>query len=266
MKFRVASLQADNAAAFHRATARYVADELGWELSYVDDVPWERREQLLDAGDLDAAFVCGWPYTCKIAAQVVDIRLVVAPAFAAARYGGWPVYFSDVIVPADSDVFDFAQLRGRSWAYNEPRSHSGYNLTLYHLAQLGETDGYFGEVVQAGAHQAAIDLVAGGRVDASAIDSYVLDVELSLRPELGQGIRVIDTLGPSPSPPFVVAGHIPIETRQSIADILTAMHETDAGQAILRDGLVERYLAVTDRDYDPVRTMADRARGVKLFR
>jgi hypothetical protein len=75
---------------------------------------------------------------------------VAAPVLQGARYGGLPIYFSDVIVHADSGISSFSELRGRTWAYNEPLSQSGYGVTRYHLLSIGETGGFFGEVIEAG--------------------------------------------------------------------------------------------------------------------
>ena len=49
------------------------------------------------------------------------------------------------------------------------------------VVQLGETRGFFSDVVEAGFHQEAIRMVARGEVDGSAIDSQVLEVELANR-------------------------------------------------------------------------------------
>jgi len=46
------------------------------------------------------------------------------------RYGGHPVYYSNVIVHRDSRITRIPQLQGRSWAHNEPASHSGQTVTL----------------------------------------------------------------------------------------------------------------------------------------
>src|SRR5205809_367422 len=78
----------------------------------------------------------------------------------------------------------FADLRDRAYAYNDPDSHSGYNVPRDHLLRLGETAGYFGRVVASGSHQASIRLVETGEVDASGIDSTVLDLERQRRPDL----------------------------------------------------------------------------------
>src|SRR5206468_2945774 len=102
------------------------------------------------------------------------------------------------------------------WAYNEPSSHSGYHLTRYHLTHLGEFNGYFSRIVEAGAHQTALRWVIDATVDASAIDSTVPELELTLHPELIPLIRVVETLGPSPIPPAVISTRIPRLIRHAL--------------------------------------------------
>ena len=92
------------------------------------------------------------------------MELLAAPVLEGERYQNRPIYFSDVIVRRDSDIEGFEALRGRSWAYNDPLSHSGYNLTRYELIRRGETGGFFGRVVEAGSHANSLRLVAAGKV------------------------------------------------------------------------------------------------------
>jgi len=122
----------------------------------------------------EVCFVCSLPYVEFERRGISPAVPVAAPVLDGDRYGGRPIYFSDVIVHRDSAFRSFADLRGRSWAYNEPLSHSGYGITRYHLLRMGETGGYFGEVIEAGFHEESIRMVARGEVHASAIDSQVL--------------------------------------------------------------------------------------------
>ena len=178
------------------------------------------------------------------------------------RYQNRPIYFSDVIVHAGSRFQTFSDLKGASWAFNEPGSQSGYNITRYHLSTLGEIDGYFGQVAQAGSHENALKMVLNGKIDASAIDSTVLEIELSRHPDISQQIRIIDTLGPSPIPPYVISTSLPLELRQRIRSILLDMHNHPSGQTILQQAAMLRFAAVTDADYDPIREMEKAARDV----
>jgi phosphonate transport system substrate-binding protein len=256
ISIKVISIQSDNAADTCRQIARYVGDRLGIPTEFVDDIPWQEREQLLDAGEAHLGWICGLPYVWKADREPSPIELVAAPVMQHPRYQGRPVYFSDVIVRRESEYRAFADLRGVSWAYNEPHSQSGYNITRCHLAELGESKGYFGRVVEAGSHLRAIEMVLDHRVDAAAIDSTVLELEWRARPELETELRVIASLGPSPIPPWVVTRNLPAELREAIRHVFWRMHESADGREILERGLVKKMVRVEDRDYDPIREMA----------
>ena len=128
-------------------------------------------------------------------------------------------------------------------------------MTRHRLVQMGETDGFFGHVVEAGYHQRSIRLVAAGEVDASAIDSQVLAVELRDQPELAARVRVIDTLGPSTIQPVVAASHLPASLRADLRAALLAIGDEPAWRERLAAGLVERFVAVDDGTYDDIRHM-----------
>src|SRR5262249_50318104 len=140
-------------------------------------------------------------------------------------------------------------------AYNEPRSHSGYGITRYHLVRQAVTDGYFGRVVEAGWHERSIRLVHAGEVDASAIDSQVLAVTLRDHPGLAAGLRVIDSLGPSTIQPVVVASWLPEGLKADLQAVLLGLGEDPAARGHLAYGLVERFVPVTDASYDDLRHM-----------
>jgi phosphonate transport system substrate-binding protein len=161
-----------------------------------------------------------------------------------------------VIVSRDSPARSFHDLRGRSWAYNEPLSHSGYGITRYHLLRMGETNGFFGRVVEAGFHETAIRMVADGRVDGSAIDSQVLAIALRDDPSLRAALRVIDSLGPSTIQPVAVSKRVPEELRSSVTEVLVRMG-ADGSRERLDHALVERFVPVAASSYDDIRMMVE---------
>jgi phosphonate transport system substrate-binding protein len=230
----------------------------------VDKVDWTVREQMLHTGKADFGFVCGLQYVQVVDRGLADLDLLVAAVPAGARYCDEPIYFSDVVVKADSPFQTFDDLRGRSWAFNEPTSHSGYNVARYHVALKGVPVGYFRQVVSGEAHQNSLRLVAKGLVDAAAIDSTVLEQELLDHPKLASRVRIIDTLGPSPIPPGVIGRHVPAPVRRSLRAALLAMHERAEGRRVLALARYARFAAVTDLDYDRIREMAQLAETVRL--
>jgi phosphonate transport system substrate-binding protein len=262
-RLRLVSLMADNAAFFYRALGGYLTRRTGIPVEVEESVPWQERERMLDRGEVEMGIICGLPYVRKADRSASHLELLAAPVMQGARYGGKPVYFSDVVVRRDSPFRSFADLRGAAWAYNEPASHSGYCLTRCHLFRLGELRGYFSRVVEAGAHQTALRMVIDGAINASAIDSTVLELELKLHPELAPLIRVVDTFGPSPIPPAVISTRLPVGTRRGLRQALLDMHLDPDGEKILAAAMAARFVGVEDADYHAIRAMAVEATLVR---
>jgi phosphonate transport system substrate-binding protein len=260
----ITSIQAPNQDPMIQDLAGYLAAKLGCPVSFIREMPWQARSARLERGEIDLGWICGLPYVRWADRPQPSVTPLAAPVFAGARYQDCPIYFSDVIVQAGSPWQSFAELRGASWAYNEPNSHSGFTLTCYTLAEIGAYEGFFGRVVAAGSHQAAIELVRTGRVSASAIDSTVLEIELEHRPALSSELRVIAVLGPSPIPPLVARAALPAELQAQVRASLLAMHQEAAGLSLLDRHHLRRFAAVIDRDYDPIRAMARAALHVIL--
>ncbi|MBV7333125.1 PhnD/SsuA/transferrin family substrate-binding protein [Chloroflexi bacterium TSY] len=259
---KVISIQSESADATCHQITHYLGEQLGIAAEFVNDISWQERERLLDTQQVHLGWICGLPYVDKVDRHRLPLELVAAPVMERPRYQQQPIYYSDVIVHRESHYNHFADLRGVSWAYNEPKSQSGYNATRYYLAQLSETKRYFGRVVEVGSHLHAIDLVLERRIEASAIDSTVLEMEFQLRPDLKRDLRVIEVFGPSPIPPWVMTTTVPTELRQPIREVFWQMHETPEGKAILEAGQIQRLVEVGDRDYDPIREMARAAAQV----
>jgi phosphonate transport system substrate-binding protein len=260
---RFTSCQAEIAEFTCREVTAYIGQRLQLPTVFVDDLPWQERLQQFDAGAIHVCWFCGLPYVWRADQPNPPIDLLAAPVMAAPRYQGRPVYFSDVVVRADSPWQSFAELRGQRWAYNEPGSQSGYNITRYHLATLGATRGFFGKVIASGAHQRSLELLWSGEIDATAIDSTVLELAYERDPTPASAVRVIATLGPSPIPPWVIRREVPARLRGAIRTVLLEMHADPAGQAILRRGQMLGFAAVADQDYDPIRQMARIAEPVR---
>jgi len=205
----------------------------------------------------DLVFICGLPYVLNTAPRVASSALeaLVAPVLQGDRFQNRPIYFSDVIVHRDSGFRSFADLRGCTWAYNEPQSQSGYGITRYWLAKRGETKGYFRDVIQSGFHQKSIRMVCRRELDASAIDVQVLAVELHKHPKLAEQLRVIGSLGPSTIQPLAAASRLPTVLKRDIQAILAEIHNDPTSRTYLDKGFIDRFVAVNDASYDDIREM-----------
>lgn len=234
---------------------RFIADYVARQLGIQTELAVGESFSAFADGKADVGFICGLPYVLLAGHNPPPVELLAAPVLQGERYGGRPIYFSDVIVRRDSPVRSFADLRGRSWSYNDQDSQSGYGITRDRLVQLGETQGYFGSVIAAGFHQESIRLVCEGKVDASAIDSQLLAIAMRDDPSLNEQLRVIDVFGPSTIQPIVAATHLPDRLKAELRDTLLSMHADSGARERLAQGLIERFAPVTDANYDDIRRM-----------
>ena len=229
--------------------ARYVGEKVGRSARLIvgqsfDAFAWRQ---------VDVGFLCGLPYTQLADSPNPSIELLAAPVLHGERYQQRPVYFSDVVVRSDSPYTSFDDLQGCTWAYNQRTSHSGWNIVCYSLSQRGKTLDYFGVLVETSSHLRSLSLVLDGVMDATAIDSHVLDVFRLQQPEQAASLRVIEAFGPSPIPPVAIACTVDHDLKRRIQDVLLALHEDPCAVSALHKGAIERFVRVCDEDYDLIR-------------
>ena len=147
--------------ATYRPLANYLAARLNRpvELRTVDS--WEGLAKSLANGETDLALMGPWGY-------VLANHQAGTQAIATILYDGKPEYFAIMITHPDSGIDKPADLKGRSFAFGDKGSTSGYLIPLHHLMTLGITpESYFGKVLHT-AHQAIETQVTQRVLDAGA--------------------------------------------------------------------------------------------------
>jgi phosphonate transport system substrate-binding protein len=248
---RFATFLAPNMLPVYQFLAERISDRLGQPVELVVGTSFDQFER----GEADLGVICGLPYVWLADRRPPAVEPLAAPVLIGARYGGRPIYYSDVIVRHDSPISRVEELEGRSWAYNEPASHSGHTVTLYSLVAMGAQPGFLGRVVEAGFHQRAIRLVAAGDVDAAAIDSQVLAIELRDHPRLADRLRVIGSFGPSTIQPVVTSSGLPSRLKDQVRELLASLTDDPLARPVLDYGLIDRFTAIDDAAYDDIRGM-----------
>jgi phosphonate transport system substrate-binding protein len=249
-RLRFATFLAPNLLPVYRSLAERIGDRLGRPVELVVGTSFDQFDQ----GEADLGVICGLPYVWLADRHPPPVEPLAAPVLSGERYGGRPVYYSDVIVRHDSRITCLEELRGCSWAYNEPASHSGHTVTLYGLVRMGARPGFLGRVVEAGFHQRAIRLVHAGAVDAAAIDSQVLAVERRDHPGLAD-LRIVGSFGPSTIQPVVAASRLPDAWKREVRELLVSLGDDPSARPMLAQGFIERFAAVDDGAYDDIRAM-----------
>lgn len=240
-------------------TYAFIARSIGKKLGRPVKLSSGQSFEAFAQRQVDVAFLCGLPYTQLADESNNPIELLAAPVLCGERYQQRPVYFSDVVVRADSAFVCFDDLRDCIWAYNQRTSHSGWNIVRHTLAERGLTFDYFGALVETGSHLRSLSLVHDGVADATAIDSQVLDAFLQQEKQQAASLRVIDMFGPSPIPPIVIARSLDADLKSQIQDALLTLHEEPGAADALHRGAIERFVRIRDEDYHPIREIGREA-------
>lgn len=258
VELRVENFLAEAAAPHHAAIADAIAGSAGLATGHLT----QRGLDELDAVVSDPApallFLCGLPYT-RLRDRGAPLEPLGAPVPLGSRSGGAPVYFSDLVARAGLQATGVAGLEGALVAINDEDSLSGFVLPLAELAKRG-LEGAFERTVRTGSHRRSLELLLSGGADAAPIDSTVLYLEGRREPRIAD-LRVVDSLGPAPSPPVVLA-HGTRTLRDGLRAGLLALSSTGHGTEILAGAGFSSYASVKDADYDPVRAMDARVRAL----
>jgi phosphonate transport system substrate-binding protein len=136
------------AEAFHDATGLYF--EVSVPTSYAATL-----EEMCASADSTIGFIPAMGYA--LANQLCGVE----PALAAERYG-WNVYWAQFIARRDSGIESIEDLNGKTWAYPDATSTSGYLFPSAFFADQGIT---IGEAVEAGGHTAVAKAIYNGEAD-----------------------------------------------------------------------------------------------------
>ncbi len=127
----------ESVAASWRTLLAWVVARAGVRCEIIDYPAPEPLAALWARPDLGCVFMCGYP----IATARPAPRILAAPVPEPARYGGAPVYFTDIVVRADSPLQTLPDLFGRRFAFTTEDSQSGYQAPRRLLAPYARARG-----------------------------------------------------------------------------------------------------------------------------
>lgn len=164
--FRIGLLGGENEAdrlRQHACQEAYLEERLGVDVELFPASDYAGVLQGLLAGQLEFAGLGSSGY----AGIVLQDETAVEPLYTTMQIDGSLGYYSVMYVRADSDIESFDDMEGRSLAFADPNSTSGYLVPSYELAQeIGPLEGYFSDTGFGGGHEQAVVAVLQGQYDA----------------------------------------------------------------------------------------------------
>jgi len=151
--------------------------------------------EALRNGEADISFMGGLPYV--LAHEIIGAEVILSEV-----YRGSPTYRARIFVLRDSGIEKVEDLKGKSIAFADPLSESGFIYPLEIMVEAGllkrgdDPKEVFSNVYFAGGYQQAIQALANGLVDAAGVSQFA---DLLLTPEQLPKITWIAESKPIPS-------------------------------------------------------------------
>lgn len=225
----------------------YLAEELDRPVELVRRRSYSDMLVLLRTGQLDAAWLCGYPFI----KHDEDLELLAAPLFE-----GLPYYRSYII--AREPHQSFQDLAGATFAFSDPDSNSGWLYpTSRKLAADARASGdFFERTFFTWTHQGVIEAVNAGLADAGAVDGYIFETIAIQKPDLVADLHIVERSPRYGFPPIVASTALAASDRQVLKQTLLDMAGNDYGRTLLDQLNLDGFAEVEGSHYDGIRSLA----------
>mgnify|MGYP002632139774 CR=1 FL=1 len=236
--------------------SEYLSEKMGRKVEFELRKSYQEVMDLLDAGNLDFAWICGYPFVQTREPETIELLSVP-------EYRGAPLYHSYIIVAQDSNVKNMAELEGKVFAFSDPDSNSGF---LYPLALMAAQDkkpaSYFRQTFFTFNHAETVQAVSERFADGGAVDSYIWEYLAIFKPEITEKTRIINTSPQFGFPPIVSRLGVHPSTVQLMKTTLENMNDDAVGKSLLGQLKLDGFGHYTDALYSDIRAMANKIQRI----
>ena len=216
----------------YKAFGEYVKKKLGVELELFLSAEYAGVIQAIGAKQLEVMDMGAAGY----AAAWLETKGGVEPLAVPTNNDGTIGYYAVAFVRADSAYKTLNDLKGKTWAWVEPNSSSGYIFPLVGFRRMGiEPEKHFGKVVFSGGHEQSIIGVLDKAYDGAI--TWTNDVEKHTRGGLHmmlsrgvlkkEDIRIIWVSDLIPNPVIAIRSDLPPQMKAEIKSMFLNLHKDD---------------------------------------
>jgi ABC-type phosphate/phosphonate transport system substrate-binding protein len=229
----------------------WLAERSGVPLDPIDHAYPAPLSDLWSRPDLACVFMCGFPFIRSPNRP----KPVAAPVPAGARYGGRPVYVTDLVVRADAPFRALEDTFGGRLGYTVEDSHSGYNALRHHLLQFrsAERPSLYRETVGPFfTPRRILEAILAGDIDVGPVDGYALDLMQRHDPGLATRIRTVATTDAAPMPLLIASANCPDDVVARLRAALALFGEANECAGLAEELCLTKFVPVVEADYDRI--------------
>ena len=224
--------------------ADYLAKELQMPVETVFRSSYSEIADALKKGELDLCLTGALMYVQT--RDAAGIRPLVRR-----KISGSSSYHSIIIVRKGSEVKTFSDLKGKSFAFADKESTTGYFLPIAMMRQKGISDpeSYFSKVIYAGNPDSVLLSVYTGNIDGAAIPSTRWQLE---NPNVKE-LRIIWKSEPTFLGPFSVRSGLDEELTDRLKKVFLKIGKSMDTLELSNHIRIEGFEEAFDGDYDSIR-------------
>jgi len=229
----------------------YMTKSTGIEVTlYIAKSYGDLRDQM-EAGKVDIGSFSPFAYVDAVTGGKIKIIAQSILDYSA-------FYKGLIITRKDSGITGLADLKGKRFAFVDPKSASGYVYPRAMLIEKGfDPDKFFKETLFSGGHDKVILAVLDGKVDAGAIYDGALAIAK------GKGLKTEDLItvastDPIPHDAIVVRSDMDDATTRKIQKALIDLEKTEEGKKAIANSKkkLTGHILADDKTFDVVRRTA----------
>ena len=226
----------------------YLEQRMNYKVEFVLRKSYSDVMDLLDTGEIDFAWICGYPYVQPKKPET--FQLLTVPV-----YRGAPRYHSYIIVHHNSPYKRFDDLKGKVFAF------SGFLYPLILTIDKGEKpESFFRQTFFTYNHAETVQAVADQVADGGAVDSYIWEYLAVSRPDITEKTRIIDKSPSFGFPPIVSRVGVNSSIVRLMKRTLETMDENIAGKELLAQLKLDGFGHHPDSLFNGIRAMANTVR------
>ena len=169
----------------YRTIANYLGEKVQRPVILIQRKSYAEMAVLLLNGGADLAFFSSGGYNSF--RNVGEMEVLVSQ-----QRMGQPYNQGFLLVAKDSEAKTLADLRGKTIAFSDPLSYSGYSFLAEMLKEQQETpETFFGRYIYTYNHEKSFRAVATKLVDAAAVTSLIYYRAQQKTPELAEAVKFI---------------------------------------------------------------------------
>jgi phosphonate transport system substrate-binding protein len=241
----------------------YLEKTLGVEVEIFTAGSYDGVIQALAAGQIEFSFLGSSSY----AAAYTETNSGMIPLLTALQEDDSTGYYGVIVVRCDSGLKTVDDLKGKTLAFADPDSTSGYNVPYYNLVQQGyQPEEFFAAIPFSGSHEAGVAGVANGQFDAAATyinnDKNGIPQRMETKGMIKEGeVCVIWTSPEITSGPFAARANLPQglidEMKAAVLATPTAAPEAFKEMSGAEDSTQKGYVEVDHARYQWIVDMRD---------